>query len=1301
MRVRLGRLMPGLWLAMVVVSCVPRCAAADAPAENRPLLTVGMCTSAPTIDGVFAPGEWDQAASTTGLMQLRDRELASVQPRFWLASDEDALYFAAATPVPAGVEPVAEHRQRDAKVYMDDSIELILDPGQTRSRYFQLVLNSAGAIFDAKGDDSSWNAVGARCAGGISDGEWRVELALPFAAIETDAPQDGDRWGANVCLHCSWEEGLLGSWGPVETAFREAANFADLVFTRSGPVAAVQSVEALHAGRGELSASVHGDGDAISSLKIWPVGEERPVVQVERSASDTGALEFALPEVNAGDAPVQYLGELRVTTAGAPLLLLPFRMSTTSPLQLAIRAYVQDRRLEVEVAAGAGLPRPEEHSCIVSLSPKGGQATKAVEVSQLPPTGPVIVTFEGDDLPGTELTVSVAVLDNAGNVVGQASRDLSDPLHPWWLDDQTGAEDVIPPPYQPLTVAGDAVRPWGRSYRFGPCLMPSEVVTRDASVLAGPIELRAAADGRALPWSGQAPGMAAPKPHRVDLTGEAQCEALRLSGTAFIEYDGMIRLDLELTPTGQTVADELTLEIPLKLEHAELLYHFPGQWRSVANVGELPEEGWTHAFKPYVWLGDNDRGFAWFCESAENWLPEDREDAITISREDGRVVLRLHLIAGEEITEPLKYTFGFQATPIKEPEKTVWDYRIMHGARYGMQDSPATAAGRLEYPAAGNIRGDQGTAEMWMAAPRDSDVAKAAERDASIPNFRFFWLDVDPQTNCGLFWVGPNQAVRIWVRVDGNVLASLDAPVTWKRGELHHVAFSWGDALRIYIDGELRAERAYTGLMPKDLTDATLNIGRGAPPVLVDEIRVSDIARAPELDQQPYTPDEHTLLLDHLDLDATTSVERETAPVTGHPGVFVSPLGGGQGKHGMALYLHEGPDGKLYSQLDQCADDGVRTLVYHSSWSWMGYPMVPPGREQDLRDLVKACHERGIQLLVYASPLSADQAPEWDLYHDDYLIDPLKWPYRYEDPVTLKKEGHLAPACCWRSHYKNLWLARQAQLIDEYDLDGYYLDGSEWPLWCENRHHGCGYVRRDGEIGQTCNIFATREYMKRLYVLCKTRNPDAQVNIHNSTVMVIPTLGWGTSSWGGEQLGSLSWDKGGAVETREYALDVLPLDAFRGEFMGRQWGVPSEFLCYERPYTTPQVLSITLLHDVLVRPNPTHMPRISAIWRLHDSFGMGEATWYPYWNNRDIFQTNSRRTKVSAYRHPRNGLLMLVSNLSVETTNARVRFDTQRLGLKPEGLAARDAISNDPIALSRNQVSFYMEPFSYRYVWVE
>lgn len=385
-----------------------------------------------------------------------------------------------------------------------------------------------------------------------------------------------------------------------------------------------------------------------------------------------------------------------------------------------------------------------------------------------------------------------------------------------------------------------------------------------------------------------------------------------------------------------------------------------------------------------------------------------------------------------------------------------------------------------------------------------------------------------------------------------------------------------------------------------------------------------------------------------------------------------------------------------YSLLDQLADSGVRTVCFHSQWSWMGYPLVPPGLEKNLRELVAACHRKGIQILLYGSPLTPDQAPEWELYHKDFLIDPLHWPYRYAGT-------HLAPACCWQSPYRNLWLARQARLIDEYDIDGYYLDGSEWPLWCTNRRHGCGYVRRDGKTAPTCNLFGTRDYMRRLYTLCRTRKADAQLNIHNSTVMVIPTLGWGTSSWDGEQLGSLSWDQGGVVEKMAYALDVLPLDAFRAEFMGRQWGVPSEFLCYERPYTTPQILTVTLLHDVLVRPHLQYLPRLSAIWQLGDRFGRRDAEFLPYWNNGGRLQTRPDTIKVSAYRHPAGRLLLLVANLATAQADAQIRFDPAALLALRRGpdVQARDPLESTPVPLDQGVIRLRMEPFSYRYLWLE
>ena len=1273
------------------------CPAADHTGARQPFLAVGACKGAPTIDGVLAPNEWDGAACGGGIRDLGSGRLLAVQPRFYLAFDDTALYFAAAVPVVRGAQLRAQQRDRDGAVYSDDSVELFLDPGTTRKRCYQFVVNSIGALFDAEDRNAKWNSPGARAAARKTDREWVLELSVPFVDLGVQSPADGTQWGANVCLNYPSRGKLTGSWAKVTSGFHDPANFARIAFTRSGPVVAVAGFDALLSGRGALALRLVGTGTAKSQLKIWPKGaEETPVVDVQRQSGGNWTLPFRLPDAKPGVGTQSFAGELRVTRTDAPLLVLPFTVDMTSLLSVRISAFPDSKTLEVEVTPGPRFTDPARYSCRISMETTDRKAAKTVELPTLKEQGPTTVIFEEHDIPAGDVTVHAEILDRNGNVVFEHKRNLSDPLKPWWLNDTTGAEDVIPSPYEPLRTKGNAILPWGRLYRFGSCLLPTEVETAGASVLAGPVALNVSVAGRRLPWRGNPPRVKEKRPGRIALDGSATCEALRLSGTAVVEYDGMIRVDLELTPIGTPHIDKLTIEIPLKPEHAEYLYHFPGKWRSVANSGKLPAKGFRNAFKPFVWLGDNDRGFSWFCESAENWLPEDRDDAITIDREGDRVVLRLHLLQGQSVKEPLKYTFGFEATPNKKPGKTPWDYRISHAGRYGIQAAPGQpAVAAIQYPAAGNIRGDRGTAEMWIAPSLDSDPARAGEQDhTQVPNVTLFWLDIDAKTNCGLFWCGPPQQLRIWSRVDGKVLTTLSVPVKWKKGELHHVAFSWGDELAIYLDGTLKAKKAYKGLMPKTLENAVLHIGKASSPLLVDEIRVSDVARTPELERQPYAPDEHTLLLDHLDLDIQTFQTHATEPAVAHGGTgnLTGTPESVPGKHGKAARLSTAPEATTL--LDQLVDAGVRTLCFHSQWSWMGYPMPPPEREQDLRDLVAACHAKGIQLLLYASPLTADQAPEWDLYHKYFLIEPLKWPYRYDD-------GHLAPACCWQSRYRNLWLARQARLMDDYDIDGFYLDGSEWPLDCRNEAHGCGYRRKDGKIGTTCNIFGTRDYMKRLYTLCRTRKPNAQLNIHNSTVMVIPTLGWGTSSWGGEQLGSLSWDKGGAVDKREYALDALPLDAFRTEFMGRQWGVPSEFLCYERPYTTPQILAITLLHDVLVRPNMPHLPRLSAIWRLYDTFGMKDATWYPYWNNGDLFPTNQPHVKVSAYGHPDRRVLLLVSNLSSEAAEAQITLSTGKLGLKPAGLKARDATTGEPVELTGGRVRCAVQPFSYRYVWVE
>jgi hypothetical protein len=266
-------------------------------------------------------------------------------------------------------------------------------------------------------------------------------------------------------------------------------------------------------------------------------------------------------------------------------------------------------------------------------------------------------------------------------------------------------------------------------------------------------------------------------------------------------------------------------------------------------------------------------------------------------------------------------------------------------------------------------------------------------------------------------------------------------------------------------------------------------------------------------------------------------------------------------------------------------------------------------------------------------------------------------------------------------------------MMDEYDIDGVYLDGTANPWGCRNVHHGCGYVRPDGSVGTTYPFWATREMMRRIYTLVKTRKPHGLVNVHQSTCMTIPTLAWATSYWDGEQFGGL--------ERGPFALETLPLDAFRTEFMGHNWGVPAEFLCYERPYTYREALGFTLLHDVLVRGSGLgpNLELESQLWRLSDTFVRKESEWLPYWRNAASITVAPAPAKASLYRHERHGVLLVVSNLGQEESDVTVTLHRAALGL-PADATARDALTDEVLPLVDDTLRLTLPSLGWRVVWV-
>jgi hypothetical protein len=247
-----------------------------------------------------------------------------------------------------------------------------------------------------------------------------------------------------------------------------------------------------------------------------------------------------------------------------------------------------------------------------------------------------------------------------------------------WLGNRIGISDRVPHPWTPVQVHGYDILTWGRTYSFAEGqALPTQIRAVGAEMLAAPARFSIAVSGHAVDWAVVRSEFVEETPARVSFQTQNRSGNLGLEARTSVEFDGMVRVDLTLTTTGPgpVQVDEISLEIPLKQEHAKYLNapvpslnDFSPPWHGLFRTwsGALPAEGWQADFYPLLWLGDEDRGLCWFTESDEHWRPRDPQRSVEVIRRSGTVVLRLNISAGPRLlTAPLAFTFGLQATPVK------------------------------------------------------------------------------------------------------------------------------------------------------------------------------------------------------------------------------------------------------------------------------------------------------------------------------------------------------------------------------------------------------------------------------------------------------------------------------------------------------------------------------------------------------------------------------------------------------------------------------------------------------------
>lgn len=350
------------------------------------------------------------------------------------------------------------------------------------------------------------------------------------------------------------------------------------------------------------------------------------------------------------------------------------------------------------------------------------------------------------------------------------------------------------------------------------------------------------------------------------------------------------------------------------------------------------------------------------------------------------------------------------------------------------------------------------------------------------------------------------------------------------------------------------------------------------------------------------------------------------------------------------------------SLLDALCAAGVRTVVLFEHWADAeGYVRTP--HEEAVRAVVRGCHERGLAVLLYFSFLVSDAADEWESWGKGCLVLPKGgYPVYSYSPQPVQSAWRV----CLNSPWQDLLVEGIGRMLDASGADGVYLDGTELPMACANTEHGCGRIGVDGSVAPTYPIWGVRGAMRRIRTAVLRRRPDGQVNVHNSTCMTMPTLGWATGSWDGEQFqGAARGGDPGAL---------LPLDAFRAEFMGRQWGVAAEFLHAGEAWSYRQAWGMALLHDVPVRATDPggELALQSRIWKAMDDFGRRGARWVPYWADGGLVEA-SAGVLVSLYVRP-GGVLAVAANTGRDAVETVLRFAAASLGNPGGAWSVADAL---------------------------
>ncbi len=701
--------------------------AAGGAAAGEPQFRVPLRKDAPKIDGRIDPAEWKVATVISGFGRDGGK-LCRRRVRGYVAATATHLVFAIRSQLPDKGELKATLDRDSLKAVFDDAVEVFVNPTPDADAQvdYQYLTNSTGYggyqvhTLGGAEENPAWKG-NWTTAHGFHDGAWHFECAVPVASMS--------RAGAGRKTHRgAWKLNLTRDWKhPWEWSSLSAKGgsyaFGGARFTvdPAAPAVAVRTEGDPFLADATLTLALHNPTDKPMKLSAG-MALTRNRMPALRGGGETtlppgGGKSYEL-KLTPDDPTTRFELAVRVASANGKDV---FYDRTTSwprgeayryvvgekaerpPIALRFAYYPYRNRMRV-LADVNGLDEDAKLTRLTAeVRPRlGGEAVRraAFDVNAFT-DGRQEIAF---DLPPLDGLYEIALLGEGPGVPDEeVVEGFERKVFPW-EHTPAGRSTKVYPPFTPIEV-DEKRRTLGtvlREHTLGGTGLWDQVTGTSAHtgitkpILAAPMRYVVRAGGKAAEVQAEPLKIAAAAEHRAVTEASFSAGPAEFSSRGTWDYDGTMKVELTIQPTGGAKLEELTLEVPFRAEAAALIHANADRIRApvarkvpegegvVWDAGKVASDEMPAGFCPYVFVGDAVRGLCWFADNDLNWSRDAETPNVTLVRRGGRVVLRVHFVnVPVAVTEPRTITFGLLAAPVKPrlvapgEGKHWWRYRYL------------------------------------------------------------------------------------------------------------------------------------------------------------------------------------------------------------------------------------------------------------------------------------------------------------------------------------------------------------------------------------------------------------------------------------------------------------------------------------------------------------------------------------------------------------------------------------------------------------------------------------------------